>query len=209
MRWPRPTSVALALVLLASVAAAVLYEDGGGLPYRVYVVHTGSMSPSIPSESAVVVREGDYRVGDVVSFTVHGAVVTHRLVAIRPDGTIRTKGDANRSADPWRVPARNVIGRVVAAPRRLGYLLTYAKTPAGCASLALALLCLWQIWAVAAGLTPREEEVLTLVPGWPETGRAWGDRGEPGLAVEPRAPADDVFAGAAAPVRPIRWGFTR
>lgn len=151
---PRPASVALALVLLLSGGALALFQ-AGDLPYRLYVVHTGSMSPGIPPESAVVVREGQYRVGDVVSFTEHGSVVTHRLIAIEPDGTIETKGDANRSADPWHVPVTNIIGRVVAAPRRLGYLLMYMRTPAGGASLVVALLCLWQIWTLAAGLEPR------------------------------------------------------
>lgn len=153
MKLPRPASVAVALFLLVSTAAVVLYE-AGALPYRAYVVHTGSMSPTIPSESAVVVREGQYRVGDVISFIEHGTVVSHRLVAIKPNGTITTKGDANRTVDPWHVPVGNIVGRVVAAPHRVGYLLTYMKTPAGCASLVVTMLCLCQIWALAAGISP-------------------------------------------------------
>jgi signal peptidase I len=161
VKWPKPVSVVLALVLLVSVAAAVLYASGG-LPYRLYVVHTGSMSPKIPPESAVVVREGRFRVGDVISFTEHGTVVTHRLISINSDGTITTKGDANRTADPWRVPVADIVGRVVAVPHRLGYLLMYLRTPQGCASFVVALLCLWQIWALAAGLSPREWDGVAL-----------------------------------------------
>lgn len=148
LKWPKPATVLVALSLIGSAFAFLLLETGH-LPYRVYVVHTGSMYPSIPPESAVVVREGQYEVGDVVSFTEHGEVVSHRLEAIRPDGTIVTKGDANRSVDPWRVPASNVIGGVVAAPRHVGYLLTYLKTPQGAGSILVTLLCLWQIWALA------------------------------------------------------------
>ena len=151
MKWPRPVSILLALILVGSASALLLYETGH-LPYRVYVVHTGSMYPTIPSESAVVVRENRYRVGEVVSFTEHGEVVSHRLMTIKPDGTIVTKGDANRTIDPWHVPASNIIGGVVAAPRHLGYLLTYIKTPAGGMSVLITLLCLWQIWALAADL---------------------------------------------------------
>jgi signal peptidase len=143
------------VLLLVIPAAAVALYQSGVLPYRLYVVHTGSMSPGIPPESAVLVREGGYSMGDVVSFEVHGAVVTHRLISINSDGTIDTKGDANRSADPWRVPASDVIGRVVAAPRRLGYLLMYVRTPEGCASIVVAMLCLWQIWALGAAQSPR------------------------------------------------------
>ena len=91
MKWPKPVSFLLTLILCGSAAALLLYETGY-LPYRVYVVHTGSMYPSIPSESAVIVREHRYRVGDVVSFTEHGTVVSHRLMAIKPDGHDRHQG---------------------------------------------------------------------------------------------------------------------
>jgi len=158
-RWPKPLSVAVTLLLLACGATLALYGSGE-LPYRVYVVHTGSMRPTIPPQSAVVVREGRFRVGDVVSFTEHGSVVSHRLVAIAPDGTITTKGDANRTADPWHPPVSSIIGEVVAAPAHLGYLLTYLKTPMGLASIVVAFLCLWQIWAIAGDLGGRSAELV-------------------------------------------------
>ncbi len=145
-------AIALLLVLCAGLFAL---RETGNLPYRVYIVHTGSMVPTIPPESAVVVREGQYHVGEVVSFVEHGNVVSHRLMAIHPNGTITTKGDGNRTADPWHVPVSNIIGGVVAAPRHLGYLLTYLRLPEGAASILLALLCLWQIWALAGEVSPR------------------------------------------------------
>lgn len=152
MKRPRPISVAIAILVLLCVGLLAARETGN-LPYRLYIVHTGSMIPTIPPESAVVVREGDYHVGQVISFEVHGEVVSHRLLAIDPDGTITTKGDGNRTADPWHPPASAIIGGVVAAPRRLGYLLTYLRLPLGAASIILALICLWQIWALAGELS--------------------------------------------------------
>lgn len=157
LKRPRFVSVAIALLLAASAAVFVLHETGN-LPYRVYVVHTGSMIPTIPPESAVVVREGDYHVGEVVSFVEHGNVVSHRLLAIHPDGTITTKGDGNRTADPWHVPVSNIIGGVVAAPRHLGYLLTYVRSPEGAASIVVGLLCLWQVWALAGEFSGKDPE---------------------------------------------------
>lgn len=154
LRWrPKPASTVLTLVLLVSAAALVLFEIGA-LPYKVYVVHTGSMSPTMPSESAVVVREHRYHVGEAVAFIEHGTTITHRLVAIRANGTITTKGDANLTVDPWHPSASRIIGGVVAAPRGLGYLLTYVKTPEGWASIVVAMLCLWQMWAIAMELLP-------------------------------------------------------
>lgn len=155
LKWPKPVSAVLALTLLLSGTGVTLYETGQ-LPYKVYVVHTGSMSPTIPSESGAIVQQHQYRAGDVIAFTEHGTVITHRLVAIAPNGTIVTKGDANRTVDPWRLRRANIIGRVVAAPRRLGYLLTYVKTPEGWASIVVALMCIWQTWAIASGLASKK-----------------------------------------------------
>ena len=153
MKLPKPLSVGAAAILLLAAGVFGMYETGN-LPYRMYVVHTGSMYPTIPPESAVVVREHEYHVGQVVSFVEHGNVVSHRLIAVHPNGTITTKGDANPTADPWHVPVSNIIGGVVAAPRHLGYLLTYLRLPEGAASILLALLCLWQIWGLAGAFTP-------------------------------------------------------
>ena len=60
----RLATLATLLVPLLVACVLALYLTGA-VPYRVYVVHTGSMSPTIPSRSAVVVREGSYHVGQV------------------------------------------------------------------------------------------------------------------------------------------------
>ena len=152
-RWKIVTLLAMgALALLAFGTIA-----SGVLPYRVYVVHTGSMSPAIPSTSAVIVQVHEYKVGQPISFYEQGTVITHRLVAINPDGTIDTKGDANATDDPWHVPTSAIIGGVVAAPPHLGYWLMYLKNPLGLASMLLAALACWLIWSVAGQSGAKEE----------------------------------------------------
>lgn len=124
--------------------------------YKVYVVHTGSMDPTIPSGSAVVVRMHHYEVGQPVTFTINGTIVTHRLIRIDSDGGIVTKGDANSSADPWQtVTTSNIVGGVVAAPRYLGYALVYLRQPTGLFSVLLLVLCLWQTDGIVRALTAR------------------------------------------------------
>jgi signal peptidase len=146
----------LALVCLALVVPAVLLVSGV-LPYKVYVVHTGSMSPTIPSKSAVIVKKGVYRVGQVVSYQSSNGVVTHRLIKRSSDGMLVTKGDANRTADPGAVSPSKVIGGVVAAPRMLGYWLMYLKNPAGLASLLLTMICLWLIYSTSTEYSNRQQ----------------------------------------------------
>ena len=149
-------NVLLAVVLLAALVPAVLLATGV-LPYKVYIVHTGSMTPTIPSRSAVIVREGAYHVGQVITFVSRNGIVTHRLIARKADGVLVTKGDANRTADPGSTTASQVIGGVVAAPRMLGYWLVYLKNPMGAASLFLTILCLWLIYSITMELAERQQ----------------------------------------------------
>ncbi len=132
------------LLLLGVMIALILT-----VPYKVYVIHTGSMSPTIPSRSAVVVNEGHYRVGQVATFTYNGEVITHRLVARNADGTFSTKGDGNSSNDPWTIAPSKVIGGVVAAPKTVGWWIVYFKNPLGVATALLVIATLWQIWSLA------------------------------------------------------------
>ena len=119
-------------VVLATLACLTVGWGAGH--YRVYIVHTGSMEPTIPIRSAVVVERGPVRVGEVISFVSHNTVVTHRLVAVNPDGTYRTRGDANLTPDVSSVAASDVIGHVILAPRNAGAWLYFLKTPTGMAS---------------------------------------------------------------------------
>lgn len=105
--------VILAVAMLIALAV-VLPRLGGATPYSVL---TGSMRPTLPPGSMVVVRPTpaeDVRIGDVVTYQLRSgdpAVVTHRVVAIGLDGTghriFRTQGDANDSPDAaWVRPVQ-------------------------------------------------------------------------------------------------------
>lgn len=150
----------LALPVLAGTLLVIYLT--GSVPYRVYVIHTGSMTPAIPSRSAVLVHVGSYHVGQVVSFRVHGETVTHRLVAINANGTIVTKGDADQSVDPWRAPRSSIVGGVVLAPHFVGFALLYLRTAPGAASILLALLVLWQTVGLTRTLQPSGSGARTL-----------------------------------------------
>ena len=138
------------LLLLPVLAVTVLaLYTAGAVPYKVYVIHTGSMTPTIPSKSAVIVREGRYRVGQVITFREHSSLVTHRLVAVHSDGTIDTKGDADGSIDPWHARTRDIVGGVVLAPHLAGFAIVYLRSPFGAASVVFALLLFWQTFGLA------------------------------------------------------------
>ena len=157
-------NLVLFLVCAALIVPAVLLVTGK-LPYKIYVVHTGSMIPTIPPKSAVIVKEGVYQVGQVISFHTVNGIVTHRLVKRNPDGTLVTKGDGNRTVDPGApLQPSQVIGGVVAAPRLLGYFLWYLRKPAGLASAALIILCVWLMWSLAAEYAKRGQPTGAAAP---------------------------------------------
>lgn len=133
------------LVAVAVVLTAFFIVVSGILPYRVYIVHTGSMEPTITPRSAVIVQEHVYQVGQPISFYEQGGVITHRLVRVNADGTAITKGDANETADPWTIKTSAIIGGVVANPPELGYWLMYLKNPLGLASIFLSVMVCWQL----------------------------------------------------------------
>jgi signal peptidase I len=149
-RFKKVVLVSVPLLVVAAVAVFV----SGVLPYKVYVLHTGSMTPTVPSKSAVIVHEHQYHVGQVVTFTEDGQTVTHRLISINAAGLITTKGDANATADPWHPPKSQIIGGVVATVPELGYWLVYLKSPLGASSVLLAMLAIWQIWALGSSTLP-------------------------------------------------------
>jgi signal peptidase len=138
---------AVAAVLFVAAVFAVLAT--GLLPYRLYVVHTGSMSPTFQSTSAVLVHTGDYRVGEPVSFLANGEVVTHRLISVDSDGEIVTRGDANATPDPWHLTTRSIIGGVVSYLPHLGYWLQFLKNPFGLLAILCAVAVCWQLWTFA------------------------------------------------------------
>jgi len=147
--------VGLLLVIPLLLLSTLVVLATGAIPYKVYVIHTGSMTPTIPPGSAVIVHEGHYQIGQVVTFTENGLTVTHRLVSINAQGLTTTKGDANATVDPWHVPKSQIVGGVVAAPRYLGYWITYLKSPLGLGSVVLVVIVLWQVWTISEG-SPNE-----------------------------------------------------
>jgi signal peptidase len=114
----------LYLIALAALLAATLLPLVIG--WRPYLITSDSMQPQVPSGSVVLAdRDGalSIAVGDVV--VVHdpahpGTLLAHRVAAVRADGSLLTKGDANAAAGSTPVPSTAVIGRVRATVPLLG-----------------------------------------------------------------------------------------
>lgn len=125
-------TVGLMLVLLATfiLAGGAFVLSRTNHSY----VYTPSMYPTIPPGSMIFVEhESSYHVGEVIEFHANGLVWAHRLIAIKPNGDLVTKGDNPASRpDVFDPPLRmnDIIGKVVYAPRFLGFPQLFVHHPA-------------------------------------------------------------------------------
>lgn len=134
--------VCIALLLLIAVSTAFsVFKGPGG--YRILVVSSGSMEPSIKTGSVVlVVPQKEYKIGDVVTFLTSAnanikmpnSTFTHRITKIQNDEgrkTYKTKGDANKTEDPRDVTASLVLGKTMLSIPFIGYIVAFTKTQVG------------------------------------------------------------------------------
>jgi signal peptidase I len=150
---------ALLVACLALVGLGLLPRAGW---YRPVTVLSGSMRPTFsPGDVVVVTPEPlrDVRVGQVISYRIPVGdhhVQTHRVMKIVRRGAhplVRTKGDANNTADPWTARLDGTTAwRVRAVVPKLGWAIYSLRSPLAhrltvlLAPLLLALLGLLQIW---------------------------------------------------------------
>lgn len=149
---------ALAVVVAVGLAALILVVPRvtGGAALAVL---TGSMTPTIPVGSLVLVTPADpetVKPGDVITFQTAPGVaeyITHRVVHVQRDTqpkTFVTKGDANKGQDAEPVPFGAVRGTVQFHIPFAGTAATYIRTPSG---------------AIVVGLIPTTLLLISLVRG--------------------------------------------
>lgn len=124
-RLRRLFAALIMLVLAAVLAVTGAFLLGGG---RGFVVRTPSMGTAAPVGTLVLTRPttiSALQVGQVIAFhppTEPTETYTHRIIAIRDDAVF-TRGDINGTPDPWRLQARDIVGRAVLIVPRLGWLI--------------------------------------------------------------------------------------
>ncbi len=136
-------SVVIILASLFILVSVVMVQPGktpSVFGFSAFRVMTGSMAPTIPTGSLIVVRERDpaeIAVGDVITFysrdpALAGVANTHRVKAVAQQNGRRlftTEGDANLIEDAYPVDERDVIGVVVFSSLFLGRLIKLLSNP--------------------------------------------------------------------------------
>ena len=90
----------------------------------IYRVQTGSMEAGIHvGDYILVFKCNDYEVGDIVTYKINNAFVTHRIVQ-KNNESIVTKGDANNVEDD-EIGTDRIIGKVIYSGKLLNFLIDY------------------------------------------------------------------------------------
>ncbi|MCR5459812.1 MAG: signal peptidase I [Acetatifactor sp.] len=132
--------IAVSVLALLSVVMAKPGQAPNFFGYSLFRVMTGSMEPTIPTNSLIVVKRTEARelaVGDVITFyssdpSLLGEPNTHRIIQFKEeDGRqlIFTKGDANNIEDRYPTRAEDLIGKVVFSSLFLGRLVKLISNP--------------------------------------------------------------------------------
>lgn len=114
--------------------------------YKLFLVQSGSMSPTIDTGDVVVVQPSKhFYQNDIITFSGPNFTTTHRLVNI--DGQdFTTKGDANQVSDQEKINQNQVIGKVNYIIPKIGYLIMFVKTLPGLITLIIipSTIIVWQ-----------------------------------------------------------------
>jgi signal peptidase len=126
---------------IACLVVAIVFLVSIGpkfLPYQTFFVRSGSMSPTFDTGDMIVLTKvdaSDLKPQDIITFDrpdKPGTLVTHRIVSIETTSAgkqLVTKGDANGSVDPWRVPATGTGWKYKTALPKIGFVFGYLGTP--------------------------------------------------------------------------------
>ena len=130
-----------ALILIALGTTFSVLEAPGG--YRLFVVQSGSMEPTIKTGSVVIIGpQEEYNERDIVTFLPNpqaslkdiNSTVTHRIAAVQDDegrATFKTKGDANQNEDRETITEKQILGKAYIDIPYLGYAVAFSKTQTG------------------------------------------------------------------------------
>ena len=126
---------AISYVVIAAVIILVILLWGVKLfGYSPYTVLSGSMEPKYHVGSVIYVTDvtpGELKVGDPLTFTLGGNVITHEIIEIKGGGSaFVTQGLTNNISD-GEIPASNIIGRPVFSIPYLGYVSSYLQNQGG------------------------------------------------------------------------------
>lgn len=106
----RPTRWLASLLLAPAFLVVFAPTNLGGATSYVIVSGT-SMSPTYNDGDLVMVRRGDYAVGEIVAFETGRGLVIHRIVGGSAQSGFVVQGDNKQSPDSWQPTENDIVGK--------------------------------------------------------------------------------------------------
>lgn len=170
--WKRDLLEELTLIL---VVLAILGAGGVslqlylGTPTPLLAVESGSMEPTLYRGDLVIVRAVDpetLKVGDIIIFHASwcDVPVVHRIIEVQHVGDelqFITKGDNNPTQDHTPVHASDVIAKVIASVRYLGFVTLLLLLAGGLFYIIILLVVFLLASLICDALAPKEEDTTT------------------------------------------------
>ncbi len=97
--------------------------------FKPFVIASGSMEPNINIGDIVLMKStsiDSVHIGDVIAYTISNRIVVHRVVEILNESNkiyIKTKGDANKEADPELVTDKMFLGEIIYVIPKVGLII--------------------------------------------------------------------------------------
>ena len=103
----------------------VLYLTSNMFRFTALAIGSNSMKGTINKGDIIIIDKKVKKVNvkDVIAFKEQGVTIVHRVIGINENvdsQKYQTKGDANESADGWKVRDQDIVGKVVLRIRWLG-----------------------------------------------------------------------------------------
>lgn len=119
------------ILALAVLIMTVTSKRTSIFGYRMYLIMSGSMEPTIHVRDAIITKEIDTpQTGDVIAFENGGIITVHRIIQEYTEGDnklYQTKGDNNSGKDSGLVQKSQVKGKVICNMPLLGRTVLYLQ----------------------------------------------------------------------------------
>ena len=123
--------IALIVISLIVLVRAFVFHKYDFMGYRVYLIMSGSMEPTIHVSDAVITKEQTtYNQNDVIAFNYGGAVTVHRVKKVYHENgaqLFQTQGDNNNAIDSGLRNQGEILGKVVFRIPKAGDVIIFVK----------------------------------------------------------------------------------
>lgn len=136
----------MAILIFMAAQSKLMGQEPSLFGYRMYIVDSGSMTPTLPINSMIIVNEispnetaaSEIQEGDIVTFYAgsQNIRVTHRVVEVLENGEgYITRGDANNIEDANILQEDRIIGKLAFSLPYIGLVFRVLSTKIGIAIL--------------------------------------------------------------------------